>query len=140
VSLACALRDAEPTQNHQFGFVAALLTQRVCRFEQPRKFRGRIVCGDPSRPVPEEVLPVFEAHPRGAQASSEGVLEVVYPNLPQVRFFPRPFPGAVQHVGDRFAPEGEDMGFMLPASCFRHRGGKQRETLEDPDACTLGQL
>jgi hypothetical protein len=45
------------------------------------------VRGDPSGAMPEQVLPILEANPRGAQATPEGVLQVVDAHLRQ--FSPR---------------------------------------------------
>ena len=78
---------------------------------------------NPSRPVPEQVLSILEAHAGRAQASSERMLQIMDPYLFQVRFVPGPHPCGIQHPRDRLAPVAEDMRRVFPPLPFHDRGG-----------------
>ena len=59
------------------GLPPIRLAHTIHRLEQFRELYSRVVRGDLRRAVPEQVLPVLEAHARCAQAPSKGVLQVM---------------------------------------------------------------
>jgi hypothetical protein len=55
----------------------ALLADLVGRFDEPCDVRRAVVGHDPVRLVPQQILPILQAHTGGAKAMAERVLEIV---------------------------------------------------------------
>lgn len=111
------------TEGDQLRPVAITLALALGCLDEPRQVGRRVVRRDPVGAVTQEVLPILEAHAGCPQAMTERVLEVVHPNLRQVRpgacLAPRPG----QHVLQGFTLVGEHVACMLPSLPIEHLPG-----------------
>jgi len=55
------------------------------------------MCRDPRGPVAEKILAILETHAGRPEAATEGMLEIMHPDVGQSRFRPGTNPGAVEH-------------------------------------------
>ena len=111
------------SNTYQLRPFAITLAHTSSRLDESRQIGRGVMRRDPMGAVTQEVLPILEAHAGRPQTTTEGVLEVVHPNLRQVRpgacLAPRPG----QHVLQGFTLVGEHVACMLPSLPIEHLPG-----------------
>jgi len=70
-----------PPQHHKLWPLAPRSANPIRRLDETVELHRRVVGRDPTRPVAQEILPVFEAHARRPEAPTDGVLQVMHPKL-----------------------------------------------------------
>jgi hypothetical protein len=115
-------------QHNQLRCPSILIAHQVCRLQQLAEFGCRVVRGDAPGAVTQEVLTVLEADTGGPQATTEGVLEIVDPNVRQPSSRARSFPPRVQHALHGLPFVDEHVRCMLAVSAVDDR---VRNPIED---------
>jgi hypothetical protein len=79
----------------------------IGRLDQPSEFGCRVVRGDPTGTMSEQILSILEADTGCPQSPTERVLEVMHPHVGEISAIASADPRGSEHAPDRTAVVGE---------------------------------